>query len=141
MFKPYIFRKYLRFLWGYKRLVFNYLPIINYLLPDKIFCLFKFSSLFQYKEYLFYFYINKLYLSFNRILTNSNFVVINSLLSRELFVSRFSLDFLKLLDLTYNVFSNLISVHRTKKIFPNCTTLYFADHITLRVSFGYVRYR
>ena len=119
--------------------LFNYLPIINYLLPDNIFCLFKFSSLFRYKEYLFYFYINKLYLSFNRILTNSDFFVINSLLPRELSVSRFSLDFLKLLNLNYNVFSNLILVQSKRKIFPKFTPSYFTSSITLRVPFGYLR--
>lgn len=128
-------------------LVQNYLPIINYLLPDKIFRLFKFNSLFRYKEYLFYFYISKLYLSFNRILKSRNLVVINSLLPKETFISKFSLDFIKLFDLSYNTFSNsdylpfsnLAYIQKKRSSFLIVNSSYDIHRVKLSVPFGYLR--
>lgn len=121
------------------------------LIPYKFFLLFKFNNVFAYKEYLFNQYLQKLYISFIRILVKKNLSIRSTLLPTDVFISRFSLEFFSLLDLSYNlfftskdlIFTSLDFITQNKSSSSNIieySSSYSKSEVRLTIPFGYVRY-
>jgi hypothetical protein len=93
-------------------------------------------------------YLDKLYLSFNRLLSFSKIPLMNSLLPSDILLCRFYLDLDKFVSLNFSFFSNLNClilndlVLRKRKVFPflQSNSIYIFRKVVLSAPIGYFRY-